>query len=148
MLERIKESEMPVLIEDEYNVTFQFMKQNPDLNVIIPHCGRRLWVPPTIDRLLENFDRMKFFFDRPNVHFDTGGVEPGIPLDIIKRVLERVGPERVILCSGTPFNTPKIDLEKLLQLDLDEADRRLIFYENFERLISRWIQEYPDYQLK
>ncbi len=114
MLERIKESEMPVLIEDEYNETFQFVKQNPDLNVIIPHCGRRLWVPPTIDRLLENFDRMKFFFDRPNVHFDTGGVEPGIPLDIIERVLERVGPERVVLCSGTPFNTPKIELDKLL----------------------------------
>ena len=59
-----------------------------------------------------------------------------------------MGPERAVLGSGTPFNTPKIDLEKLLQLDLDEADRRLIFYENIERLISRWIQEYPDYQLK
>ena len=79
MLERIKELEMPVLIEDEYNETYQFVKQNPDLNIIIPHCGKKLWVPPTIDRLLENFDRMKFFFDRPNVHFDTGGVEPGIP---------------------------------------------------------------------
>jgi len=148
ILKRIKELEMPVLIEDEYNETINFVEQNTDLNIIIPHCGKRLWVPPTIDKLLENFDRMKVLFDRPNVYFDTGGIEPGIPLDIIRRVLELVGPRRVILGSDTPYNTPKIELKKMLQLDLDESDRELIFSANIERLIDKWLKEHPDYQLE
>lgn len=148
ILKRIKELEMPVLIEDEYNETINFVEQNTDLNIIIPHCGKRLWVPPTVDRLLENFDRMKVLFDRPNLYFDTGGVEPGIPLDIIRKVLKLVGPKRMILGSDTPYNTPKIELEKLVQLNLDEVDRELIFSANIERLITRWLKEYPDYLLK
>ena len=101
ILERIKELKMSVLIEDEYNETVNFLEQNTDLDIIIPHCGKRMWAPPTKEKLLENFDRMKLFFDKPNVYFDTGGVEPGIPLEIIKRVLVQVGPKRVILGSDT-----------------------------------------------
>lgn len=98
--------------------------------------------------IVENFDRMKLFFNKPNVYFDTGGIESGIPLEIIKRVLLQVGQKGVILGSDTPYNTPKIELEKMLQLDLKETDRELILSMNIERLIDRWLKEYPDYQLK
>ncbi len=148
ILEMIKKLKMPVLIEDQYNETVWFVEQNPDLNIIIPHCGKRMWVPSTLDSLSKNFHRMEVFFDRSNVFFDTGGVEPGIPLDIINRVIEHVGPERVILGSDTPYNTPKTEFEKLNHLELKETDKALIFSENIERLISRWLKEYPDYQLR
>ncbi|UCH02024.1 MAG: amidohydrolase family protein [Candidatus Bathyarchaeota archaeon] len=148
ILERIKELSMPVLIEDEYNETVQFVEQNSNLNIIIPHCGKRMWIPSTNERLLENFHRMEVFFKKPNVYFDTGGVDPGIPLEIITKVIKRVGPKRVIMGSDTPYNTPKIELEKLLQLDLNEAEQECIFSSNIERLIVRWLKEYPDHQLQ
>jgi predicted TIM-barrel fold metal-dependent hydrolase len=135
---------MPVLIEDEYNETFNFVKNNPKLNIIIPHCGKRMWVPATLGRLEENFERMRFFFEKSNVFFDTGGVEPGIPLDMIRRILDIVGPERLIMGSDTPYNTPKIEMEKLLKLDLNENDMELILSKNIESLISRWLRERPD----
>jgi hypothetical protein len=144
ILEKIEELKMPVLIEDEYNETVNFVKNNPKLNIIIPHCGKRMWIPPTLDRLLENFERMRFFFEKPNVFFDTGGVEPGIPLDVIKKTMDIVGPERLIMGSDTPYNTPKLELEKLLKLDLSEDEMELILSKNIESLISRWLKERSD----
>jgi predicted TIM-barrel fold metal-dependent hydrolase len=87
---------------------------------------------------------MRFFFEKTNVFFDTGGVEPGIPLDMIRRILDIVGPERLIMGSDTPYNTPKIEMEKLLKLDLNENDMELILSKNIENLISRWLRERPD----
>ena len=142
ILEKIKELKMPVLIEDEYNETVNFVKSNPELNIIIPHCGKNMWVPPTLDSLVENFKRMQFFFERSNVFFDTGGIEPGIPLDMIRRILELVGPERMIMGSDTPYNTPKTEKDKLLQLELKKADLELILSKNIERLILRWLKEH------
>lgn len=127
ILKRIKDLNLPVLIEEEYDNTVRFVRDNPELEIIIPHMGN----------LNGGYDRMDVFFDNPNVHFDTSVAS----LDAVKRVLDNVGPERVIFgsdVSGTRvpfFNFTKVELAKVLQLDLDERSKSLIFAENIESLI-------------
>ena len=123
----IKDLSLPVLIEEEYGDTVRFVEGNPELKVIIPHIGK----------LNGGCDRMDVFFDNTSVYFDTGTAG----LDDIRRVLDNVGPERVIFgsdVSGTSlpfFNFTKVELAKVLQLDLDERSKALIFAENIENLI-------------
>ena len=58
-------------------------------------------------------------------------------------VLDNVGVERMIFCSdvsGTSmpfFNYTKVELDKVIQLDLDEKSMSLIFAGNIERLIPK-----------
>lgn len=127
ILKLIEDLSMPVLIEEEYGDTVRFVKDNPGLKVIIPHMGN----------LNGGYDRMDVFFNNPNVYFDTSVAN----LDAIKRVLDNVGDERVILgsdVSGTRmpfFNFTKVELAKVLQLDLDEQSKSRIFAGNIEDLI-------------
>ncbi|MEM2936797.1 MAG: amidohydrolase family protein [Candidatus Bathyarchaeia archaeon] len=131
VLERIEGLEMPVVLEEEYVETLHFVEKNPEVKVIIPHMGK----------LNGGCDRMEAFFDNPNVYFDTSTA----PLEAIRRILDRVGAGRIIFgsdVSGTrePFyNFPKVELKKVLQLDLDEAGKELIFARNIEGLMARWI---------
>ena len=128
--------------------------------MILPHCGRQLWGPPVVKRDISLWDEggpMQFFYDNPNVYFDSGpGYDPllfpppaGDPnqLQQLEKVLKIVGPERIICGSDSPYWPSKLEVEKLLQLDLSEHDRDLVFRANIERLIIRWLRDYPDYQL-
>ena len=127
ILKLIKDLDLPVVIEEEYDDTVRFVRDNPELKVIIPHMGN----------INGGYDRMDVFFDNPNVYFDTSTAS----LDAIKRVLDNVGAERVIFgsdVSGTklPFyNFTKVELAKVLRLDLDERSKSRIFAENIESLI-------------
>ena len=127
ILKAIKDLELPVLIEEEHGDTIRFIKENPELRIIIPHMGN----------LNGGYDRMDIFFDNPNVYFDTGVAAQ----DAIKRALDNVGAERVIFGSDvsgtrTPFfNFTKVELAKMLQLDLDEESKSRIFAGNIESLI-------------
>ncbi len=127
MLKSIKELNLPVLIEEEYADTVRFVRDNPDLNIIIPHMGN----------LNGGYDKMDVFFDNPKIRFDTSTAD----LDAIKRVLDNVGAERVIFGSDvsgtrTPFfNFTKVELAKVRQLNLDEQSWSRLFAGNFESLI-------------
>jgi hypothetical protein len=127
ILKLIGDLSLPVLIEEEYGNTVRFVKDNPGLKVIIPHMGN----------LNGGYDQMDVFFDNPNVYFDTSVAN----LDAIKRVLDNVGDGRVIFgsdVSGTRmpfFNFTKVELAKMLQLDLDEQSKSRIFSGNIEDLI-------------
>lgn len=127
ILKRIKELELPVLIEEEYNYTVRFVKDNPELKIIIPHTGN----------LNGGNDKMDIFFNNPDVYFDTSTASP----DAIKRLLDNVGNKRVIFgsdVSGTRmpfFNYTKVELAKVMQMGLDEQTKSLIFAENVESLI-------------
>jgi predicted TIM-barrel fold metal-dependent hydrolase len=127
ILESISDLNLPVLIEEEYADTVRFVRGNPELKIIIPHMGN----------LNGGYDKMDAFFDNPNVHFGTSTAS----LNAIERVLGNVGAERVIFgsdVSGTRlpfFNFTKVELAKVLQLDLDEKSKARIFSENIESLI-------------
>jgi hypothetical protein len=127
ILDSIKALNLPVLIEEEFPETVRFVKDNPELNIIIPHIGN----------LNGGSEKMDIFFDYPNVHFDTSTAD----LNSIKRVMDNVGTDRIIFgsdVSGTRmpfFNFTKVELDKMLQLELDEEDRGKIFAGNIESLI-------------
>ena len=127
LLSLIKELDLPVILEEETEITSQFIERNPEIKVIIPHMGK----------LSGGYDKMDIFFDNPNVYFDTSTAS----LDAISNVLKNVGAERVIFgsdVSGTkePFyNFPKVELDKLSQLKLDSFSKNLIFSRNIEKLM-------------
>jgi predicted TIM-barrel fold metal-dependent hydrolase len=127
MLQRIRELRLPVLLEEEFAQTVAFVRRMRDVPVIIPHMGQLNGGP----------DAMEVFFDEKHVFFDTSVA----PLEVIERILNRVGPERVIFgsdVSGTKepfFNFPRVELEKLYRLPLSDADRSLILGGNIERLL-------------
>jgi len=127
LLSLIKELDLPVILEEETEITAQFIDRNPEIKVIIPHMGK----------LSGGYDKMDIFFDNPNVYFDTSTAS----LDAISNVLEKVGAERVIFgsdVSGTkePFyNFPKVELDKLSQLKLEPFSKEQIFFRNIEKLM-------------
>jgi hypothetical protein len=129
MLKAIKDLSLPVVLEEEFEYTVRFVKENPEINVIIPHIGF----------LNGGYDKMPAFFDKPNVYFDTGTAK----LEVIKSVLDNIGVERMIFgsdVSGTSvpfFNYTKVELDKVIQLNLDENSMSLIFAGNIERLIPK-----------
>ena len=129
MLKVIKALGLTVLIEEEYGDTVRFVRDNPELKVIIPHMGG----------INGGCDKMDAFFGNPNVYFDTAVAK----LDDIKRILDNVGTERVTFgsdVSGTsqPFyNFTKVELAKVRQLDLDEESMARILSGNIENLVPQ-----------
>ncbi|HAX62339.1 MAG TPA: hypothetical protein DCX95_07295 [Elusimicrobia bacterium] len=128
-LQKIKDLNFPVLIEEEFSNTVKFIDCNPELTFIIPHMGK----------LSGGCDKMDIFFDNPRVYFDTSTA----PLNEIKRIFEICGAKRIIFgsdVSGTkqPFyNFPRVELEKLNMLNINEQSKKLICSQNIERLIFR-----------
>jgi predicted TIM-barrel fold metal-dependent hydrolase len=84
------------------------------------------------------YEKMVIFFENSNVYFDTAVA----PLEAIQYILDHVGPERVIFASdvsGTKlpfFNFPKVELQKLAKLNLDQDSYRLILAANIEKILS------------
>jgi len=128
ILSEIRRVNLPVVLEEEFDHTVDFVRRNPALNIIIPHMGK----------LNGGYRRMDVFFDRPNVFFDTAVA----PVTAVRHILDAVGPERVIFgsdVSGTAqpfFNYPKVELAKLRSLGLDEGEMELILSGNIKRLVS------------
>ena len=126
MLREIRRLGIPVTLEEEFDETVAFVERSPDLKVIIPHMGN----------LNGGYGRMDAFFGNPNVFFDTSVAT----LDAIRRVLDAVGPERVIFgsdVSGTRepfFNFPAVELAKLEELGWSDADREMVLGGNILRL--------------
>ncbi|HJN16199.1 MAG TPA: amidohydrolase family protein [Armatimonadota bacterium] len=122
---------MPVTLEEELEYTEDFIERAADtgLAVIIPHMGM----------LNGGHGAMSDFFPYDHVYFDTSCA----PLEAIDRILNAVGPERVLYgsdVSGTSepfFNFPRVEREKLDQLGLSESEHQLVFGANILRLIAR-----------
>lgn len=128
MLQRIRELQMPVVLEEEFAQTAAFVKRMQDVPVIIPHMGE----------LNGGWRLMREFYDEKHVYFGTSTA----PLEAIEQILSSVGPGRVIFgsdVSGTAepfFNFPKVELEKLGKLSLSDSEQSLILGKNIERIIA------------
>jgi len=102
-LHEIKKLKIPVILEEEFNETKRFIRENPEIDVIIPHIGK----------LNGGYVRMEAFYDDENIYFDTSTAS----IEAIRNCLEAVGPSRIIFgpdVSGTPepfYNFPKIELK-------------------------------------
>lgn len=127
ILTYITDLRLPVILEEEFEDTRRFIEENTAIPVIIPHMGQANG----------GYKKMEAFYKYPNVYFDTAVA----PLEAIQHILDQVGSERVIFASdvsGTkmPFyNYPKVELQKLAQLNLDPASYQLILAKNIERIL-------------
>lgn len=128
ILTRIRELQLPVLIEEEFAQTVEFVRRMRDVPIIIPHMGQ----------LNGGWKLMEEFYDEKHLFFDTSTA----PLEAIESILNAVGAERVLFgsdVSGTRepfFNFPTVELEKLNRLSISDADRSLILGGNIERIVA------------
>ena len=56
--------------------------------------------------------------------------------DIVLRLIDKIGPDRLIFGTDFPMWSPKEELARFLSLDLDESSRQKILYENFMKLLK------------
>jgi len=78
----------------------------------------------------------------PNAYLDTSGAISGIanPFAISDEeamaMIRRVGPDRVLFGSDWPWHHPMKDAARIDRLPLSAEEKRLIFYENAQRVLA------------
>ena len=126
MIDAIRERGFVVILEEEYGNTMRFVDDmGKGIPVIIPHLGR---LNGGVQRFLAGD-----FWKRENTYADMSS--EAMEERDIRAFLDRYGPDRLLFGSDYPFGSSMISKQKILNLDLPEADRRLIFGGNVMRLL-------------
>lgn len=116
-----------VLLEEDYPNMMRFVDElAPGVPVIIPHLGK---LNGGVDRLLA-----EDFWKRPNAYADMSAAS--CEVRNIRRFLDKYGAEQLLYGSDYPFGDSVDSKEKILSLDLPEADQGLIFGGNVLRLLK------------
>jgi hypothetical protein len=122
-LEVVRERRLPILLEESLANTLFFLEElAPDLTVIIPHLGGLSGGYVALDRA--------GVWRCPQVYADTAVAA----LPEIKDFIRRFGTARLMFGSDYPFGSPAAELDKILSLDLPEAQTQAILGDNFRRL--------------
>jgi hypothetical protein len=119
----VRDRGLPILLEETLENTLFFLeKLAPDLVVIIPHLGGLNGGYVPLDRA--------GVWRRPQVYADSALAA----FPEIKDYVRRFGAQRLLFGSDHPFGHPAAELNKILRLDLPEAQTRAILGDNFRRL--------------
>lgn len=102
------------------------LRQVPDLVVIAAHFGG--W---------QTWDRTSRYIMPENVFYDTSSSLMYISKEYALELLEKLGPHRFLFGTDFPMWTPKNELERFLNLGLDETTRDRILFGNFESLFLK-----------
>lgn len=118
---------VPILydVETELTVLDWLARDYPDLNFIVPHLSSfaEKWRSQT-----EFLKRLEAY---PNLYTDTSGVRF---FDLLMRVIERCGPQKLLFGTDGPWLHPGVELEKIKVMGLSPADRALVLGGNFLRI--------------
>jgi len=121
LIEQIRKTGKPVIIEEELAFTERFVEMAQGIPLIIPHLGMLGGNPHMF---------LRSFKSKENIYFDTAlGSQ-----DTISRFVETIGPERVLFGSDVPFGSMKSELSKVLALPISYEEKELLLYKNFLRL--------------
>lgn len=101
----------------------ELLRHVPDLIVIAAHFGG--W---------QSWDRSLHHIMPENVYYDTSSSLMFLGPERGQMYLEQMGPERFLFGTDFPMWSPQRELERFLQLDLDQETRERILYGNFEKL--------------
>lgn len=118
---------VPILydVETELDVLDWLARDYPDLNFIVPH----------LSSFAEKWRSQTAFLQRleayPNLYTDTSGVRF---FDLLVRVVERCGPQKLLFGSDGPWLHPGVELAKVKAMGLSPADQALVLGGNFLRL--------------
>lgn len=119
----VRHRKIPILLEESLENTLFFLdKLASDLPVIIPHLGGLNGGYVPLDR--------HGVWGRPLVYADTSTAA----LPEIKDFIRRYGSDRLLFGSDFPFSQPQTELDKILSLNLPEAQTQAILGDNFRRL--------------
>ena len=99
------------------------IRQVPDLIAIAAHFGG--W---------QAWDHAYTHILPENVFYDTSSSLMFLGKDRGLDFLEKMGPHRFLFGTDFPMWTPKTELERFLELGLDETTQNRILYGNFEKL--------------
>lgn len=99
------------------------LQQVPDLVAIAAHFGG--W---------QSWDHSYEHVLPENVYYDTSSSLMFLGKERALDFLDKMGPDRFLFGTDFPMWTPKTELERFLQLGLDETTQNRILYGNFEKL--------------
>ncbi len=124
-LDDIRDRNMPVVLEEEFENTVQFIeKLAKKVKVIIPHLGMLNGGYRTIKR--------QGLWERSNVYTDTA---LALVHDITDYIRE-YGTDRIIFGSDFPFGDPNRELGKIMRLSIPEEQKESICGLNIKRLLA------------
>lgn len=124
-LDEIRDRNMPVVLEEEFKNTVQFVeKYAKDVTVIIPHLGMLNGGYRTIKR--------QGLWQRTNIYTDTALASVHDIMDYIREY----GTDRIIFGSDFPFGDPNRELNKISRLPIPEKQKEQIWGSNLERLLA------------
>lgn len=124
-IEHIHMRNMPVCLEEEFENTMYFINQLArGVRVIIPHMG-------LLSGGYEIF-RRRDVWSMPNIYADTALASSSD----IKDYISRYGHQRIMFGSDFPFGDPVSELNKILRLNLTDAQQLAILGQNVARLLS------------
>ena len=121
--------DMPVMFEEDFGVTVEFVARYDHLKIIVPHMGAFSGGEENVMRRLHANE---------SVYFTTSHST----LD--STYAKRIGPERLLYASDFPYGNPKDAIDRVRQLGFSDEDEALVFGENVERLINRDLDDEDD----
>lgn len=113
----------------------------PHLSIILAHCGRVFNAPRDIISTEVGEELKKF----DNIFFDTSTVRDS---GAIAGLINKVGSERVLFGSDTPFGTEKIskdysdEINTIMRCKVSSTDKQNILFKNFRTIIDTpWVEK-------
>ncbi|HDL90362.1 MAG TPA: metal-dependent hydrolase [Thermodesulforhabdus norvegica] len=122
-IDAIRCRDIPVVLEEEFHNTIRFIRDYArGVKVIIPHCGL----------LNGGYERVKAegLWELPNVYADSALA----PVSVIEDFLTTYGHEKLLFGSDFPFGDPQAELDKVMNLPLDDNAKEAVIKGNIIKL--------------
>ena len=125
VMEKAKKYNIPVCIHSghpPYSLPWQvglLAERHPDVKLMMIHMGHGHGVD--IDAAI------KMALRYPNIYLEMSGMP--MPSKI-REAYERVGADRIMFGTDTPFHHPTVEMQKVITSGLDKDAQQKIFYEN------------------
>lgn len=125
LIEKIIELHLPIVFEESFHNTINFINNlAPKATVIIPHLG---WLNGGFSSL-----DTSGIWKKGNVYADSSLASSSE----IKLFLKKYGADKLLFGSDFPFGLPLLELQKILSLNISQADEEKILGLNILRLLG------------
>ena len=99
----------------------------PNLTMVLAHLGGMYRWEQT-ERIIAGTDG--------NVYLDVSCIAGEIGQDILKRIIEKHGTDRILFASDCPWDDPANEIKMINALDISQDDKEKIFYKNAAGLLG------------
>ena len=139
LLDAIAKADLPVIFHSGYDVVspdcvhcaaapaLEMIKRHKDLKVILAHLGCNDYWQDVYD-ILAGTDG--------EVYFDTAFTSRYCPDEIMTKIINKHGSERILFASDLPWDSPAEIKSKILRLDISDTAKENILGLNAKRLLG------------